>query len=306
MAEIDDRVVAMSWEGDKFQAGADKALSTLGKLKEALGFGGASRGLSDLDNQVGRFSTGHMLGEVEKVSHGFGLMRVAAFTAIAGITSRLVTAGLHFAAAFTIDPIKAGFKSYEEQINAVQTILANTGLKGAAGLSKVNAVLSDLQQYANKTVYSFSEMAKNIGTFTAAGVDLKTSEQSIMGIANLAAMSGSNAQQASSAMYQLSQAIAAGQVHLQDWNSVVNAGIGGKIFQNALVQTAQAMGTLSKSAVTTTGPMHTLSVNGLAFRNSLTPKPGQASWLTSGVLTTALSNFTGNVGKAKLAAESQA
>lgn len=303
MAEIDDRVVAMSFEGDKFQSGADKALGTLGKLKEALGFGGASKGLSELDNQVGRFSTGHMVGEVQKATHGFSVMRTVAFVAIGDITRRLVDAGLHFAAAFTIDPLKEGFKSYETQINAVQTILANTGLKGAAGMQKVNDVLSQLQQYANKTVYSFSEMAKNIGTFTAAGVDLKTSEESIKGIANLAALSGSNSQQASTAMYQLSQAIAAGQVHLQDWNSVVNAGIGGKVFQTALVNTAQAMGTLSKSAVQTTGPMKTLTINGLAFRNSLTPKAGQKSWLSSEVLTTALSNFTGDIGKAKLASE---
>lgn len=303
MAQIDDRVVAMSFEGDKFQSGADKALHTLGRLREALSFGGSSKGLSELENKVGGFSTGHMVGEVAKATHGFGLMRVAAFTAIASITSRLVTAGLHFAAAFTIDPIKAGFKSYEEQINAVQTITSNTGLKGAKGMRQINDALHQLQIYANQTVYSFSDMAKNIGTFTAAGVDLKTSEQSIMGIANLAAASGSSADQASHAMYQLSQAIAAGQVHLQDWNSVVNAGIGGKLFQNALIQTGVAMGTISKNAVKSSGPMHTLTVNGLAFRNSLTPKKGQPSWLSSEVLTTTLSNFTGQISKAKLASE---
>ena len=87
-------------------------------------------------------------------------------------------------------------------------------------------------------------MAKNIGTFTAAGVDLKTATGAIKGIANLAALSGSTADQASTAMYQLSQAIAAGSVKLMDWNSVVNAGMGGTVFQRALAQTAVAMGKL--------------------------------------------------------------
>ena len=92
------------------------------------------------------------------------------------------------------------------------------------------------------TIYNFTEMTRNIGTFTAAGVDLDTSVAAIKGIANLAAVSGSNSQQASTAMYQLSQALAAGTVKLQDWNSVVNAGMGGQVFQDALKETAKVHG----------------------------------------------------------------
>lgn len=77
-------------------------------------------------------------------------------------------------------------------------------------------------------------MTCNIGTFTAAGVDLDTSVQAIKGIENLAAVSGSIPQKASTAMYQLSQAFASGTVKLQDWNSVVNAGMGGQVFQDSL------------------------------------------------------------------------
>jgi tape measure domain-containing protein len=144
-------------------------------------------------------------------------------------------------------------------------------------------------------------MAKNIGTFTAAGVDLKTSTASIKGIANLAALSGSNADQASTAMYQLSQAIAAGSVKLQDWNSVVNAGMGGTVFQRALAQTAEAMGTLKEGTVKLTGPMKNVTIAGEAFRQSLST-PGKASWLTSKVLTTTLKQFTGDLSDAQIKA----
>ena len=99
----------------------------------------------------------------------------------------------------------------------------------------MNRALDELNTYADKTIYNFTEMTRNIGTFTAAGVNLRTSVDSIKGIANLAAISGSTSQQASTAMYQLSQALAAGKVSLMDWNSVVNAGMGGKVFQDALV-----------------------------------------------------------------------
>jgi hypothetical protein len=97
-----------------------------------------------------------------------------------------------------------GLHEYETNLQAIQTIQANTDQP----LTKINASLQELNTYSDQTIYNFGEMAKNIGTFTAAGVDLKTATSSIKGIANMAALSGSNSQQASTAMYQLSQAIA--------------------------------------------------------------------------------------------------
>jgi tape measure domain-containing protein len=146
-------------------------------------------------------------------------------------------------------------------------------------------------------------MAKNIGTFTAAGVDLKTATSSIKGIANMAALSGSNSQQASTAMYQLSQAIASGKVGLQDWNSVVNAGMGGKKLQSALATTAVAMGDIGKSSVKLEGPLKKLTINGQSFRESIMAKPGEKPWLSSDVLVNTLATLDGRFSKAALSAE---
>lgn len=135
------------------------------------------------------------------------------------------------------------------------------------------------------TIYNFTEMTRNIGTFTAAGVDLDTSVSAIKGIANLAAVSGSNSQQASTAMYQLSQALAAGTVKLQDWNSVVNAGMGGQVFQDALKETARVHGIAIDELIEDEG----------SFRETL-----QKGWLTSDILTETLSKFTGDLNEEQL------
>lgn len=207
-----------------------------------------------------------------------------AITALANITNSAVNAGRSIVSALTIDPIKTGFQEYETQINAVQTILANTSSKGTT-LDQVNNALDELNHYADMTIYNFTEMTRNIGTFTAAGVDLDTSVSAIKGIANLAAVSGSTSQQASTVMYQLSQALAAGTVKLQDWNSVVNAGMGGQVFQDALKETARVHGIAIDDMIKDEG----------SFRETL-----QKGWLTSDILTETLSKFTGDLNEEQL------
>ena len=278
-SNVDERIVEMTFKGSGFAQDVSKVVEALQTLKDHLNFKGEENSLNDLDNAGKRFSLSGMSNAADNVASHFNAMRVVAYTAIANITSRALNAGISIAKSLTIDPIRAGLDVYETKINAIQTILANTQAQGTT-LPQITAALAELNKYANLTVYNFGEMTKNIGTFTAAGVDLNTSVASIKGIANLAALSGASAEQASSAMYQLSQAIAAGSVKLQDWNSVVNAGLGGKVFQKALVDTARASGVAVDAIIKKQG----------SFRQSL-----QTGWLTSGILTKTLAQFTGDL-----------
>lgn len=301
MATIDDKVVAMSFENSKFESGVSTTLSTLDKLKAALRFDGASKGLDNL-NKVGQnVDLSHIGKAVDDIKGKFGYLSVAALAVFADIARNAISTGAALVKSFTFEPIQAGLREYATNLNAVQTILANTQASGAT-LKDVNAALLELNKYSDQTIYNFSQMARNIGTFTAAGVDLKSATSAIKGIANLAALSGSNADQAATAMYQLSQAISAGRVGLQDWNSVVNAGMGGTVFQRALAQTAVSMGNLKASSLKLVGPMKNVSINGESFRQSMQAVNGK-TWLTSDVLTKTLKQFTGDMTDAQLKAE---
>ena len=231
--EIEQRVVQMKFDNKQFESGTKTTMSTLDKLKEKLKFDKFTDGFSKISQSAKNVDLSHISNGAETVSVKFSALQTIAMTALSNITNSAINTGKKLVSAFTIDPIKSGFQEYETQINAIQTILANTKSKGST-LDDVNNALDELNTYADKTIYNFTEMTKNIGTFTAAGVDLATSTGAIKGIANLGAISGSTSQQVSTAMYQLSQALAAGKVSLQDWNSVVNAGMGGEIFQEEL------------------------------------------------------------------------
>lgn len=273
---VDERVVEMRFDNRQFETNVGRTMSTLDKLKQHLNLTGAAKGLSDIGAAAGRVDMSPIGRGVEAVQAKFSAMQVVAVTALANITNIAINAGKRIVSALTIDPIKTGFAEYETQINAVQTILANTKSKGTT-LDQVNSALDELNHYADKTIYNFTEMTRNIGTFTAAGIDLDTSVNAIQGIANLAAVSGSTSQQASTAMYQLSQALATGTIRLMDWNSVVNAGMGGQVFQDALKETSKELGTGAEAAIKAKG----------SFRESL-----QTGWLTSQVLTETLKKFT--------------
>ena len=291
MSSIDKRIVQMQFDNQNFESGVSKTMSSLKKLNESLKMKGSSEGLDSVNKGISKLSANGMSGlssGVETVTAKFSALGVIGMTALANITNSAINAGKNLVKSLTVDPIMTGFSEYETKMGSIQTILANTAHHGTT-LEDVNKALGDLNTYSDKTIYNFAEMAKNIGTFTAAGIDLDTSTAAIKGIANLAAVSGSTSQQASTAMYQLSQALAAGRVSLADWNSVVNAGMGGKLFQDALIRTSEHLGTGAENMIKKYG----------SFRESLT----KGEWMTTEVLTETLKQLSGAYTEADLIAQ---
>jgi tape measure domain-containing protein len=284
MSSIDDRVVRMTFDNAQFEHGVRTSLASLEAITKGLKLEGATKGLSDVSAAAQNVQLGHIAAAVEGITNKFHAMSVVAITALATIVHEAATAGLSIAKSLTIDPVKSGLTEYQTNINSIQTILSNTRWQNT-GLNDVNKALDTLNRYSDQTIYNFSQMARNIGTFTAAGVKLDVATNAIKGIANLAAVSGSNAEQASMAMYQLSQALATGTVKLIDWNSVVNAGMGGKVFQDALMETARVHGIAIDKMLKDAG----------SFRGTL-----EKGWLSAQILTETLDHFTGDLTEQQL------
>lgn len=273
---VDNRIVEMQFDNSHFEKNVGTSLNTLERLKQSLNLNGISKGLEGVNAAAKNCNMNPLAAGVEAVRVKFSALEVMAVTALANITNSAVNAGKRIAKALTIDPIKTGFNEYETKINAIQTIMSNTASKGTT-MADVTRVIDELNTYADKTIYNFAEMTRNIGTFTAAGVGLEDSAAAIQGLANLAAASGSSSQQASVAMYQLSQALSSGVVKLQDWNSVVNAGMGGEKFQNALKATAREHGVAVDEIIKKNG----------SFRESM-----RDGWMTADILNETLRKFT--------------
>ena len=300
---VDERVVSMQFDNKQFEANVQTSMSTLDKLKQKLDFKGASKGLENVNAAAKNVNMSGLSSAVETVSMKFSALQVMAVTALANITNSAINAGKRIVHALTIAPITTGFQEYELKMNSVQTIMASTG----ESLETVNEYLEELNKYADKTIYSFSDMTSNIGKFTNAGVKLEDAVMAIKGISNEAAVSGANANEASRAMYNFAQALSAGYVKLIDWKSIENANMATVEFKNQLIQTAVELGTLTmvgdKYQSTTrdlNGKVSELFTSTSMFNESLS-----SQWMTTEVLVETLKDYadeTTDIGKKAYAA----
>jgi len=274
---VDEKIVVMKLDNSDFKQKAAETTTIFGKIRDALSklgninLGKTTQEIGAIGEKANGIKLDRIGNEVESISRRFSAWGVVAATVISNITNRILDASLTMANSFTFQPLTDGFNEYETKIGAIGTMLANTEWAGST-LDDVKKTLGVLNDYADNTIYSFEQMTQNVGRFTAAGVTLEDSATAIKGLGNLAAASGSDVNQLNTAMYQSSQALASGKLNLEDWNSLVNAGMAGKKTQDALVATAKAMG---KNVDLSNG-----------FRNSIAD-----GWLTSEVFLATLKKF---------------
>lgn len=300
---IDQKVVEMRFDNKQFEAGVRQSLSTLDRLKTGLNLEGAAKGLERVSDAANKCDMSKLGSAVETVRARFSSLEVMAVTALANITNSAVNAGKQLLSSFTIQPITTGFDEYELKMGSIQTIMASTG----ESLDRVNQKLDELNAYSDRTIYSFADMTQNIGKFTNAGVNLDDAVAAIQGVANVAAVSGANANEASRAMYNFGQALSSGSVRLIDWKSIELANMATVEFKEQLIETALELGTLvkvgDKYQSTTTdlnGKVSDLFTTTTMFNDSLS-----SQWMTTEVLTATLGKYadeTTEIGKKAFAA----
>lgn len=240
---IDSKVVEMKFDNSQFEANVKTSISTLDKLKQGLNLDGATKGIENVEAASRNANLSGLNKAVETVHAKFSAFEIMAVTALANITNSAVNAGKRIISALTIDPVTTGYNEYELKMGSIQTIMASTG----ESLETVNKYLAELNEYSDKTIYSFSDMTSNIGKFTNAGVKLEDAVLAIKGVSNVAAVSGANANEASRAMYNFAQALSAGYVKLIDWKSIENANMATVEFKQQLLDAAVASGTVEKT-----------------------------------------------------------
>lgn len=242
MSSIDERVVQMKFDNSQFQKGVSDTNKSLADLKQGLNLDGAAKSLQGLDAAGKNFSLAGMAAGVEAIGAKFSALSILGITALVNIGNQAINTGINLVKSLTIGPIADGFSDYNAKLSSVQTIMNATG----ASIEVVSGHFSELDTYADKTIYNLTDMTGAFAKFTNAGVGMDKSVPAIKGIANMVALAGQDAGAASIAMYNLSQSIAGGFLTTTDYKSLNLANVATKEWKGQMVEAAVAAGKLEK------------------------------------------------------------
>ena len=283
---IDQRVVEMRFDNAQFERNISQSTSSLEKLKQALKFDNVEKNFNAIENAAKGLNLSSVTESIQTVSSSFSALESIANGVFARIGWDIAGWVQKWTAEFSkfslFGQSGAGWEKYGDLTESTQTIVA-----AGYAIGDVETALERLNWYTDETSYNFTDMANNIGKFTAQGVDLETAATAMQGISNWAARSGQHAAEAGRAMYNLSQALAVGSVKLIDWKSIENANMSTKEFKQTAIDTAVAMGTLEQYA---DGTFHTIEKGTKVDFTTFTSTLSEA-WFTSDVLLATLNKY---------------
>ena len=289
---IDERVVEMQFQNDQFERGIKQSTKSLKNLKESLKLDDSTESTRKLGKAFDDLSSVSLSGldtALQTAGRGFSAFETIATSALATVTSQVTSYATNIAKSLSIDQISEGFSKYESIMTSTKTIMAATGKTA----EDVDMALSKLNWFTDETSYNLSDMTDNVSKFVNAGVDLDTSVDAMIGIANWAAVSGQNATSAARAMYNMSQAIAAGKMQLIDWKSIMGANMNTQEFMQTAIDTGVALGTLTKAQNKVMTKDKKMAVTTGSFSDTL-----KKGWFTTEVMLETLkkySNYTDEV-----------
>lgn len=231
-SSIDEQVVKMSFDNSNFDSNINDSIKALNNLDTKLGLLN-KEDFADLKNNISN------LANVFTVK---GQIMLGVFTSLG---KKIVDVGLQLKNKLFAG-IKDGLSEYNMIIDSTQTIYQNVKQSGAT-IDDVNKALDQLNDYADLTIYNFSEMTRMIGMFTSAGVSLKKSVATIKGLANAAALVGANSEKAQVAWQAVSRAMSSGQFTNVVWRSLELSNIAGEQFNRVITEVARANNVVGKS-----------------------------------------------------------
>lgn len=292
-ASVDEKVVQLTLDNKQFNKASDETIDSLEKLKKTLEFEGAIDSFDEIEKEIKKVDFSPMDKGIQGLSNQFNALNTIADAALRNITNNVIASGERMIKSLSVDQITTGWSKYAEQTGAVQTIMAATAQQfddTEKQMEAVNEQLDKLTWFTDETSHKFNDMVSGIGKFTANNIDLETSVKAMEGIATWASLSGANANEASRAIYNLSQAVATGSVKLLDWRSIENANMATNEFRNTALKTAEELGTLTRVAdnlwATLDGKVTLNAAKG--FSDSL-----QKEWFTADVLLGVLDKYGG-------------
>lgn len=285
---VEERVVQMEFENESFERKAKQTTKTLNKLDDSLAFKNGKKSFEDVERAASKTNFSSFIKAADTVTDRLSTLGIVGVTALTNITNKAVNAGERLIKSLSTDQIVAGWTKMDQITRSSGTLIAQ-----GYDMSEVESQIDRLNWFTDETSYNLTDMVDNISKFTATGKGLTDSATAMEGIALWAALSGQNATTASRAMFQLSQALGAGYMRLEDYKSIQNASMDTDEFRQKTLDAAVALGTLKKNSDDTYTALtgNGTTFNKAQFAQSLT----EGMWFTSDVMMEVFKKYSSTV-----------
>ena len=178
---IDQRIVEMQFDNQRFERNVSTSISTLDKLKQALRLDAASKGLDSIEKGFSKLNLSGVGSAVDTIASRFSALGIIGTTILQDIGHRAFQAGqqiLGMIKSMTLDQVTSGWSKYAEKTNSVKTIMSATGQtwqEDADTLKQLNALTEQgfdpknastyLQTWkdVNSGIINTTEAAKQLG-----------------------------------------------------------------------------------------------------------------------------------------------
>lgn len=276
--DVDERVVSLDLENERFESKVQNTIKSLSQLTKALNLDGATDGLSELQKTANGMNFGELINGLDTINNRFNVVTYAVNALVANLTNKAVNAAERFVKSLSVDQVAAGWNKYNQQLSYVQTIMNATG----KSVEDVDKIIAKLAWFSDETSFSLNEMMSALSTAAASGADLEKVIPMVEGIATATAYAGKSGNEFVHVIRNIMQSYSSGYLSLMDWKSVELMQVNSKQLEQTLIDTAVALGKLKEGQVTPAG-----------FRDSLKDK-----WIDTEVMEIGFSKFSAMMEKA--------
>lgn len=183
MSSIDERIVKMVFDNDKFEAGVRTTLDTLEKLKEKLTFKDHDKAFKGIETSMNNVNFGGIESGIESLNKRFSTLGIVGMEVTRRLTNAAIDAGKSILQA-TIGQAKEGGMSRALKIEQARFQLKGLGLD-------VEEVMNNASEAVDGTAYGLDEAAAAASVLGASGVKAgKEMTDVLTSISGAAAMTG--------------------------------------------------------------------------------------------------------------------
>ena len=243
--KVDERITRIRFDNDQFERGVATSMQSLDRLKNKLEDTESINAFSGIEKAANNTDISALGRAVESISDKFSTLRMVAINVLSDIASSAIQTGIEFTKSLSVDNIAAGWQKYDEEVQAVQTIMVTLD---DTPMADVEASLEKIAWFSDETSYSYNQMVGSMSKLISSGVNLQDATNAVIGLADAAAAAGVSTTKAEQAFYNFSQAFGSGYMQLQDWRSIELLNMGTPEFKQNIINTAVALGKLVKTA----------------------------------------------------------